>query len=550
MLCSLSVRNVLLISRLDMEFGAGLNVLTGETGAGKSILLDSLGFVLGRQGKQNLAGAEGESGEVSAVFDVSANRANQAVLEELEVPCDGQLFLRRVFQASGRTSSFVNDRRCTVDALGRLGETLVEVHGQSDDKGLSSSGNHRRLLDQYAGHDRLVRQVRRSWREWQLAREMQREAGEKLEAADREREYSEHAARELEELDPKAGEDADLDSRRAALKLFARFQENLTKAEAALGANGADGRINDALGWLESASRLNQERVGEVVSALDRALLEVSEAQRLLDGIRRDHDSDPREIEEIEERLFAIRSLARKHSVRPDELEEVARKFSGEIEDFDRLKEEVGRLKDTVLEKRRQYVQIAGQLLADRLEAAKRLNAAMAKEMAPLKLGHTRFEAGLTEEEHGSEGGSRVGFTVSTNPLMPPGPISAIASGGELSRFMLALKVCLMSGADSKCAVFDEIDRGVGGATADAVGRRLRSLATGSQVLVVTHSPQVAAMGHHHWRVEKLSGEGGSQTRAVKLDEMARIDEIARMLAGESITEAARAAAAALLTGV
>lgn len=550
MLCSLSVRNVLLIGRLDIEFGAGLNVLTGETGAGKSILLDSVGFVLGRHGRSNLNSGQTEPSEVSACFDVSGNRIVRAVLDELELPCGDELFLRRVLLDSGRTRSFVNDRRCTVEALGRIGETLVEMHGQSDTGGLSSQGNHRRLLDQFAGHDLLVSGARRAWREWRSAEDELSRTVERMKDADREREYSEHAVRELEDLDPKAGEDAELDSRRSTMKLFARFEENLAKAESGLGAEGADGCINDALRWLESASRLDEAGIGEISSALDRALLELSEAQRLLDGIRRNHESEPREIEEVEERLFAIRALARKHSVQPDELEKVAHRLSGNLQDADRLKEEVRRLEAAVDERRSEYGTICRELSASRSGAAGQLDAAMRKELAPLKLGRTRFRAEVAEESCGPEGADGVAFNVSTNPSLPPGPISSIASGGELSRFMLALKVCLMADSNGICAVFDEIDRGIGGATANAVGRRLRSLATGSQVLVVTHSPQVAAMGHHHWKVEKHEGAGGVQTQAVKLDNIARNNEIARMLAGESITDEARAAASALLSGV
>ena len=550
MLCSLSVRNVLLIGRLDIEFGAGLNVLTGETGAGKSILLDSVGFALGRHGRSNLNSGQGGPSEVSASFDVSGNRIVRAVLDELDIPCGDELFLRRVLLESGRTSSFVNDRRCTVEALGRIGEALVEMHGQSDTGGLSNPGTHRRLLDQFAGHDLLVSGARRAWRDWRLAEDELSRTVERLNDADREREYSEHAVRELEDLGPKAGEDAELDHRRSTMKLFARFQENLAKAESALGAEGADGCINDALRWLESASRLDEAGIGETSSALDRALLELSEAQRLLDGIRRNHESEPREIEEVEERLFAIRALARKHSVQPDKLEEVAHRLTGNLQDADRLKEEAKRLEAAVDERRSEYGRISQQLSVSRSSAAGKLDAAMQRELAPLRLGRTRFTAEVIEESCGPEGADGVAFNVTTNPSLPPGPISSIASGGELSRFMLALKVCLMSDSDGICAVFDEIDRGIGGATANAVGRRLRSLATGSQVLVVTHSPQVAAMGHHHWRIEKRDGAGGMQTQAIKLDEAARNNEIARMLAGESITEEARAAAAALLSRV
>ena len=418
MLCSLSVRNVLLIGRLDIEFGEGLNVLTGETGAGKSILLDSAGFVLGRHGRTNLNSGQGGPSEVSASFDVSGNCIVRAVLDELEIPCGDELFLRRVLPETGRTRSFVNDRRCTVEALGRIGEALVELHGQSDTGGLSNPGNHRRLLDRFAGHDLLVSGARRAWRELRSAEDELSRTVERLKDADREREYSEHAVRELEDLDPKAGEDAELDRRRSTMKLFARFRENLAKAEAALGAEGADGCMNDALRWLESASRLDEASIGEISSALDRALLELSEAQRLLDGIRRSRESEPREIEEVEERLFAIRALARKHSVQPDDLEEVAQLLAGNLQDADRLKEEAKRLETKVGERRSEYGRICRELSASRSDAAGKLDSAMQKELAPLRLGRTRFRAEVAEESCGPEGADGVAFNVSTDRVV------------------------------------------------------------------------------------------------------------------------------------
>ena len=550
MLCSLSVRNVLLISRLDIEFGEGLNVLTGETGAGKSILLDSLGFVLGRVALQKQLAAGGEPSEVSASVDISGNQLARSVLDDLDISAGNDLLIRRVVLASGRTSSFVNDQRCTVEAVGRIGDTIVEVHGQSDERWLASAAFHRRLLDQFAGHDELVLRTRQSWQDWQVERRQLQTARSELEIAAREREYTEHAARELEELSPMAGEDAELDNRRSVLKLFSRFQENLAKAESATGSEGADGMINEALRWLESASPIDEERIGRIVGSLDRALSELSEAQRLLDDIRRGIDYEPLEIEQVEERLFAIRALARKHSVHPDELGEVTLKLTADLGRLDHLQDEVDRLEKSNSIKQDEYVGFAEDLSNGRTSAAKLLDAAMAREVKPLRLHNTRFEAVLSDDGPGPEGKNRVSFTVSTNPSMPPGPISQIASGGELSRFMLALKVCLMADTQEVCAIFDEIDRGIGGATANAVGRRLRTLAEQSQVLVVTHSPQVAAMGHHHWRIEKVTDQEHVQTRAHRLAGDSRRDEIARMLSGENVTDEARAAAIALLQAV
>ena len=550
MLLHLSVRNVLLISELDMEFGSGLNVLTGETGAGKSILLGALGFVLGQRQAQPAAPSAGGSSEVMASFDVSNNDGSRAVLEEMGFLSESELVLRRSVASSGRSSAFINDRRCTTRALARLGDTLVEIHGQSDDRGLLNSANHRRLLDQFTGNGQLLLKVRQSWRDWQSSKARLHAAQEQLKEAGRDREFAEHAARELERLDPKVGEDEELDRRRASLRLFVRHQEDLAKVENALGPEGAENLISQALARLGAISDLDSMRVGEAIDALDRALMEISEAQRHLDEVRLGNETDPREIDRVEERLFAIRAAARKHSVRPDQLPEVVDQLSESLLDIDRMQREIGNLRSEVEARESRYASSAKELSRVRIIAAGDLNTAMANETGPLRLGNTNFTAVVSDEAPGREGLDRVVFTASTIPSMPPGPINAIASGGELSRFMLALKVSLMTDSGDVCAVFDEIDRGVGGATADAVGRRLRKLAQQSQVLVVTHSPQVAAMGHHHWRIEKSTGAVREETRATKLDASMRIFEIARMLSGETVTCEAQAAAVALLDAV
>ena len=550
MLLHLSVHNVLLISELDMEFGPGLNVLTGETGAGKSILLDALGFVLGqRQAHSPPPGADGPS-EVTASFEVCSNEGARAVLEEMGFLPESELVLRRAVAASGRSSAFINDRRCSTSALARLGDALVEIHGQSDDRGLLNSANHRRLLDQFAGNGQLLQDVRQAWRNWQSSMTRLHAAQEQLEKAGRDREFAEHAARELEMLDPKVGEDEELDRRRASLRLFVRHQEDLARAENALGPEGAENLVNQALARLGAISDLDTKIVGEAIDALDRALTEIFEAQRHLDELRLGNESDPREVERVEERLFAIRAAARKHSVRPDQLPDVAVQLSESLQDLDRLQREIRNLRSEVEASESRYASSAKELSRVRTSAARDLDSAMANETGPLRLGNTNFTAVVSEEVSGREGLDRVVFTASTIPSMPPGPINAIASGGELSRFMLALKVSLMSDSGDVCAVFDEIDRGVGGATADAVGRRLRKLAQQSQVLVVTHSPQVAAMGHSHWRIEKSTGADREETRATKLDASMRVLEIARMLSGETVTGEAQAAAVALLDAV
>ncbi len=550
MLCSLSVRNVLLIRHLEIEFGDGLNVLTGETGAGKSILLDSLGFVLGSPLQPNMHASAADQCEVAAIFDISANRAAQAVLDEIGVPAEDELHLRRNLQPSGRTTSFINDRRCSLSALGRLAEVLVEIHGQVDDRGLLNPGRHRQLLDRFAGHGHALGEVRDGWAGWQKTLTRYRQAREKQEAATREREFCEHAIAELDEMDLQEGEDEELDRRRTALKLFQRYEESIVRAEQAIGNSGAEGHVAEAISWLERAAPMNEPRLHGAVEALDRAIAELADARHGLELVRSGNDRDPGEIERIEERLFAIRALARKHAVRPDQLQEVARKLAASMTDLAQLDQDVGMLDRLHDEQARSYREAASRLSEGRHRASARLDRAMKKETGPLKLKHAVFRTVVTEDQQGPDGMDRVAFTVSTDPSHPPGPIGSIASGGELSRFMLALKVCLMAGTDSICAIFDEIDRGIGGPTANAVGRRLRSLSDQSQVLVVTHSPQVAAMGHHHWRIEKRKAAGGMRTTAARLDEAARTDEIARMLSGAAITDEARAAAASLLQAV
>ncbi len=550
MLCNLSVRNYLLLNRVDLDFGHGLNVLTGETGAGKSILLDALGIVLGRHATTTRPPEHGEPSEITALFDVSGNRAVQQILDDLEFPGGEELCLRKLIPVSGRASSFVNDRRCSAETLNRLGDALVEIHGQSDERGLLNPANHRRLLDQYAGSEQFVENTRKAWRDWRSAIGLHDEANRRLAEASRDREFAEHALKELEELDPKVGEDEELDRRRSALKLFAKYREDLDKAELSIGDSGAEGMVNDALSRLATASGVDEDRIQQAVEALDRALLELAEANRLLADIRYGSTGDPQEVEQVEERLFAIRAMARKHSVRPDDLVDLSVKLAGDIEDLDRLSGEADSLQARIQQAQENYAASAAEVSARRSEAASRLAAAMAEEVAPLKLKSAVFSVNIGQQEPGPEGHDRVVFNASTNPSAPAGPINAIASGGELSRFMLALKACLMSDSGATCAIFDEIDRGIGGATANAVGRRLRSLASSSQVIVVTHSPQVASLGHHHWRIDKSADSGRAETRAVKLDGAERNNEIARMLAGESITDEARAAAAALLQAV
>ncbi|MCB2116497.1 MAG: DNA repair protein RecN [Rhodobacteraceae bacterium] len=545
MLRSLDIRDMLLIDRLELQFQPGLNVLTGETGAGKSILLDCLGFVLGWRGRADLVRSGAAQGEVSAVFDLPPGHAAHAVLEEAGLPAGAELILRRVSAADGRKTAFVNDRRAGAEVLRALSDTLVELHGQQDDRGLLNPRGHRALLDAFAGADPGA--VRRAWAAKTAAEKVLAEAEARLAAMQGEEEFLRHAVAELDRLDPQPGEEAGLDARRRAMQGAARIREDVAKALQALGPEGAEGMMGDALRWLDGAADRAEGLLEDPVAALGRALTELGEAtqgvERALDGL----SFDPRDLEAAEERLFAIRGLARKHGVLPDDLGAFAEDLRGRLAALDGGEAGLKALRARLAEANAAYDAAAKALSVRRHKAATSLDKAIAGELAPLKMERAHFVTEIAEAEAGPEGRDLVAFTVATNPGAPAGPLNRIASGGELSRFLLALKVCLAKGGETLTMIFDEIDRGVGGATADAVGRRLERLAEAAQILVVTHSPQVAARGAHHWRVEKRVEKGMTTSTVLPLGPEARVDELARMLAGENVTEAARAAARALL---
>lgn len=547
MLRSLDIRDMLIIDRLTLEFQPGLNVLTGETGAGKSILLDSLGFVLGWRGRAELVRDGASQGEVTAEFDLPQGHPAFEVLEESGLPAEDGLILRRVNARDGRKTAWVNDRRVSGEVLRRLSDTLVELHGQHDDRGLLNARGHRILLDAFGDHDDLLARCRAAWRDWQGARSELAEAEARVAALREEEDFLRHAVDEFEALCPEPGEDAALDARRRLMQAGERVREDVSRAYAALGTDGAEGMMRDAARWLDAASDEAGEALADAVTALDRALVELGEAE---DGVARALDQlafDPAELERVEERLFAIRALARKHGVTSDGLSDMANVFAERLAELDGGAENLSALRKAVGDASERYETAADALGSARAEAAERLDAAMARELAPLKLERAEFATDITEGEAGPEGRDQVAFTVATNPGAPTGPLNKIASGGELSRFLLALKVALTAEDEGVTMIFDEIDRGVGGATADAVGRRLEALASDAQVIVVTHSPQVAARGGHHWRVAKRVVDDTTLSEVTALSDAERIDELARMLAGDRVTDEARAAARALL---
>ncbi|WP_308915233.1 DNA repair protein RecN [Jannaschia sp. LMIT008] len=548
MLRSLDISDMLIIDRLSLDLGGGLNVLTGETGAGKSILLDSLGFVLGWRGRAALVRSGAAQGQVTATFDLPDGHPAHAVLSDAGIEAeDGELLLRRVNTADGRKTAWVNGTRVSGDTLRALSDTLLELHGQHDDRGLLDPRGHRALLDAFVGAGPAAAKVRATWRAVAAARSDLTQAREAIEALRAEEEYLRHNTAELEELDPQPGEDATLDAERRRMQGAERVRHDVARALEGLGPSGAEAAMTDAARWLEGARDGAGEVLDAPLAALDRALAELSEAQAGVEDALDALDFDPSELERTEERLFALRGLARKHGVVPDDLSAFAVDLRDRLDKLDGSARGLSDLEAALTAAQADYDVAAAKLSELRREGAARLDVAMAGELAPLKMERAVFTTLVEPADPGPEGTETVTFQVATNPGAPSGPLSKIASGGELSRFLLALKVCLTGGDRARTLIFDEIDRGVGGATADAVGRRLKALADGGQVLVVTHSPQVAALGAHHWRVEKRVEGEITLSRVVPVARRDRIDEIARMLSGDSVTDAARAAAEALL---
>ena len=548
MLKQLFIKDMLIISRLELEFEQGLNVLTGETGAGKSILLDSLGFVLGWRGRADLVRKGAEQGEVSAIFDVSQNAPAKKALIEAGLSEGDELILRRINAKDGRKTAWINDRRVSGELLRTISSILLELHGQHDDRGLLDPKGHQALLDQFARNASLLDKISEAWKVWNLAKKERDAAEIDLNALREEEEFLRHAVSELEELDPAVGEEAELDARRRLMKASEKLRGDIAKARQALGRDAAEGMMVDALRWLEDAASALEGQLDEAVEALSRALVALQESsghiERSLDAMQ----FNPYELEQLEERLFAIRALARKHQVAPDDLTDLSQRLSARLMQLDGGQSDLADKTQVVTQARASYESLALRLSEARQSASTNLDLAMVSELGPLKMERAEFKTDIQSTTPSRTGQDAVSFLVSTNPGTPAGPLAKIASGGELSRFLLALKVCLRTTDDARTVIFDEIDRGVGGATADAVGRRLVQLASGGgQVLVVTHSPQVAALGTAHFRVEKTQARDETLSTVVRLNLDERIDEIGRMISGDTITAEARAAAKQLI---
>ena len=547
MLKHLTIRDMLIIDRLELEFSSGLNVLTGETGAGKSILLDSLGFVLGWRGRAELVRQGAEQGEVSAVFELPTGHPALKVVEEAGLQDGRAVILRRVNSKDGRKMAWINDRRVSGDLLRLISSRLLELHGQHDDRGLLDSKGHRVLLDQFVGQEEIFEVTRLAWRSLaQTKADLKREF-DALSALKDEEEFLRYAVEELVQLGPEVGEEAKLDSRRRLMQASEKLKFDIAKASQAIGREGAEGMLSDALRWLEDAVGELDGKLDGALEALSSSLSCLYDAAAEIENCLDDLEFNPQELEITEERLFAIRALARKHQVLPDDLVDLTARLSQKLVSLDSGEVAVSEKEMAVRIAKEVFKGAAQELSATRQTAAQALDLSMAKELLPLKMDRAVFKTDLSKIEAGPEGWDMVQFLVSTNPGTPAGPLAKIASGGELSRFLLALKVCLRTPADTRTVIFDEIDRGVGGATANAVGRRLSSLAETVQVLVVTHSPQVAAFARKHFKVKKIQSENETLTDVEDLDKTASIEEVARMISGDTVTKEARAAAEALI---
>ncbi|HEX9810448.1 MAG TPA: DNA repair protein RecN [Alphaproteobacteria bacterium] len=553
MLTRLSIRDVVLIERIDLAFHGSLSVLTGETGAGKSILLDALGLALGGRGDSGLVRAGAAQARVAAEFDLPDDHPARALMAERGLEAETPLLLRRTLGREGRSRAFVNDQPVSVGLLAELGALLVEVHGQHESRGLLNPATHRALLDAFGGHTDLLARVRAAHGALRAAEAEERRAREALEAARRDQEFLRHAAAELAGFAPEAGEEARLADERRFLAAGAKLAEALAAAGAALVEEAdVEGALSRALRALERRREDAAGRFDAAIAALGRAHAEAAEAVAAIAAAGAALEADPGRLDRVEERLFALRALARKHDVAPDALPALAEEMRTRLTAIDDSGEALGRLSARTAEARAAFAAAARALGGARAEAARALDAAVARELPPLKLDKAVFRTRLVplpEDARGAEGAERVAFEIAANPGTEPGPLQRVASGGELARVMLALRVVLAGDGVVPTLVFDEVDSGISGATAAAVGERLARLGSEVQVLVVTHSPQVAARGVQHWRVEKTTRRAGAATSVAELAPAERREEIARMLAGARVTDEARAAADRLLGG-
>lgn len=550
MLSRLSIRDIVLIEKLDIDFQPGLSVLTGETGAGKSILLDALSLALGARGDASLVRHGAAQGQVIAVFDVPRNHPVRALLAENAIEDDGDIILRRLQTADGRTRVFVNDQPSSVTLMRDIGHALVEIHGQHDERALVDPGAHRELLDSFGGHLGAARATGEAWRYWRGCEQDFARHRAKVEAAAREADYLRASVAELAKLDPQPGEETQLAELRATMMRAEKIASEIHDAQDVL--SGPSSPLPQLASLLRRLQRKASEAPGlleDVVKSLDEAMLSLDAAQSGVEAALRATEYDPQRLEKAEERLFSLRAASRKHSVAVDDLAQLRDTMSADLADLDAGEGRLHVLEKQAAAAREAYDISAAQLSSLRHAAAVGLTKAVMAELPALKLERAEFIVGLTSdgENRMEEGIDQVEFWVRTNPGTRPGPMMKVASGGELSRFLLALKVALADRGSAPTLVFDEIDTGVGGAVADAIGQRLARLSKRVQVLSVTHAPQVAARAATHFLISKSGGSDKVATGIAEMDRAARQEEIARMLAGATITDEARAAAERLL---
>ena len=551
MLESLTVSNILLIKKLTLQLAPGLTVLTGETGAGKSILLDALGLALGSRADFGLIRQGNDHAHVSAIFNLPANHQAWQLVEAAGILPEDQMILRRNLRKDGKSTANINDTPVSIGLLRKVGDLLVEIQGQFEGRGLLDTSTHMTLLDRAAGHHDLVAKTKQGWQEWEAARSKLATAEQSLETAKAEEDWLRDAVDALDRLAPKIGEEDSLNSERAILANISKIAEGLSIAEdAVFNEMGAQANLGRAMAALEKVAPLAGGRLDQALDALVRANAELGEAGSAITVTGYALEANPNQLQELDDRLHELRQQARKHRCRPDELTTIHQDLAARLAAIEDSSVTLGQLRETAQKWQDNYIEAASLLDASRQLAAANLDAAVQSELPPLKLDEAQFYTSLTplaEPQWGPCGTAAVRFEASTNKGIEAGPIDRIASGGELARFLLALKVCLTDSGQPRSLIFDEVDSGVGGAVAAAVGDRLSRLGASTQTIVITHSPQVAARANQHLRIAKTNTDSGivSATRVLDTDE--RTEEIARMLAGENITAEARAAAAVLL---
>ncbi|MEH6403036.1 MAG: DNA repair protein RecN [Sneathiella sp.] len=553
MLLTLSIRNIVLIDKLDLSFENGLCVLTGETGAGKSILLDSLALALGARADLGLIRAGEDKGSVSAEFILPSAHPVFELLDDLDIEKNEPLILRRVISADGRNRASINDQSVSTALLRTVGDALVEIHGQNAERGLLDAKGHRNLIDLYGQLLKTVKTTSLQFDTMQALKTALKQAIDKVEQARVDEEYLRHVVAELEDLSPREGEEDELAEARSDLMHAEKIADALKDAIKALNDHGGvEGKIRTATRAVERVLEKAGSKLDPVLESLERAAVEMAEATMLIDSVGRDLDIDPNGLEAVEERLFSLRAAARKHKCEVANLPQMLESFQSRLRDVEQGDADILRLTGELSIARDAYILSASGLREKRIKAAKKMDTAVMAELNPLKLGSAKFETlvlEVPEDSWSATGMDKVEFQIATNPGSAAGPLLKIASGGELSRFMLALKVVLARSGSAPTLIFDEVDRGVGGATADAVGERLSKLSEELQVLVITHSPQVAASGSAHWNIRKGGTAGKTRTTVERLSDEQRTEEIARMLSGASITNEARAAAQSLMEG-